>query len=89
MGMYDDIKFKTKCPNCGNIVENFQSKSGPCAMFVLDFTDVDNFYASCPTCNTWIEYTLRQSARKGFKIKDYKRVVTIRKKRKVKGGKNE
>ena len=79
MGMFDDINFETKCPNCKTKVNGFQSKDGSCLMITLEFWDVNNFYDSCPECSTWIEYTLKNKTRPNRKltIKDYKKEVKI------------
>ena len=77
MGMYDDIKFEMNCPKCGTKLENFQSKSGPCAMFQLDFWEVNNFYCGCSNCNSWVEFFLKERPNRKLKIKDYKMKVEI------------
>ena len=74
MGMFDNIKFKTKCPNCGNEVDDFQSKDGGCNLNTLNYWDVDNFYSSCDKCGTWIEYTLNKKRPK-IPIKNYIRTM--------------
>jgi len=77
MGMYDDVKFEMDCPKCKTKLNNFQSKSGVCAMFQLDFWEVDNFYCGCPNCNTWVEFTLKERPNKKLKIKDYEMKTKI------------
>ena len=73
MGMFDSIKdFKVKCPNCGVVVGNFQSKDGECMLNLVDYWTVNHFYSSCGNCNTWIEYTLKRPRGK-IPIKDYTR----------------
>ncbi len=59
MGMYDDIKHEMDCPKCGARVSGFQSKDGGCMLATLEFWAVNNFYASCPSCDTWIEFNRR------------------------------
>jgi len=57
MGMYDDIKApKVRCPDCKEYLTGFQSKDGPCEKAILDYTEVDNFYAACDDCKTWVEF---------------------------------
>jgi predicted RNA-binding Zn-ribbon protein involved in translation (DUF1610 family) len=71
MGMFDTIKdFKTKCPNCGAVVGEFQSKDGSCSLDMIDYWTVNNFYSSCTSCDTWIEYTLKRPRGK-IPIRDY------------------
>ena len=78
MGMFDDIKFEMKCPNCKTKVDGFQSKDGSCLMHELEFWEVNNFYASCSHCNTWIEFTIKkQRPNRKVTIKDYEKVVEI------------
>ena len=79
MGMFDDISFELKCPNCRTLIKGFQSKDGACCMRLLNFWEVNNFYASCNNCNTWIEYTLKLKRRPNRKltIRDYHKGVRI------------
>ncbi len=77
MGMFDDVKFKMKCPKCKTKMDNFQSKDGDCAMFLLEFWEVNNFYDSCHNCNTWVEFFLKKKMNKKRTIQDYERVVKI------------
>jgi len=75
MGMFDYVKFKIKCPNCGKLIDNFQSKDSVCLMNNLEFWEVDNFYSSCTYCNTWVEFTLKE--RKKRKISKYNKTIKI------------
>ena len=77
MGIYDDVKFEMECPNCKNKVNDFQSKDGACRMHTLDFWEVNNFYSSCPHCNTWIEFTIKQRPNRRLTIKDYHKEIQI------------
>ena len=79
MGLFDDIDFEIECPNCKTKMDDFQSKDGQCLMHTLKFWEVNNFYAGCPECNTWVEYTLKNKSRPNRKltIKDYKKEVQI------------
>ena len=54
MGMFDYIKFEAPCPKCGNIMDDFQSKDGPCNLETLEPWQVDHFYASCNKCKAWV-----------------------------------
>ena len=75
--MYDDIRFEMECPNCKEKVNNFQSKDGECGMHLLEFWEVNNFYAPCHNCNTWIEFTIKQRPNRRLTIKDYHKEVKI------------
>ena len=77
MGMFDYINFKIKCPNCKSNLNNFQSKDGSCVLNHLEFWEVDNFYDSCPICNTRIEYNIRKRFNRKLNIKDYYKKVEI------------
>lgn len=56
MGLFDWVSFKTKCPNCGTLVDCFQSKDWHCTLETIPYWYVDRFYSSCPNCKIWIEY---------------------------------
>lgn len=77
MGMFDNIRFETECPNCKGKVNGFQSKSGECGMYLLEFWEVNNFYSSCPQCSTWIDYTIKQRPNRRLTIDDYHKEVKI------------
>jgi hypothetical protein len=55
MGMYDDVEFKCDCPNCGEMVDGFQSKDGPCELKTLTPDRVLCWYSNCSHCGTWVE----------------------------------
>ena len=57
MGMFDNVEYVCDCPNCGGLVQGFQSKDGPCEMKVLKPADVGYMYTSCENCQTWIAIT--------------------------------
>ena len=57
MGMFDDVNFKMNCPNCGQEVDDFQSKDRECTLSTLEPDEVNNFYTHCHACGTWIEFT--------------------------------
>jgi len=74
MGMYDKIKYEMDCPTCGVRVTGFQSKDKDCKLATLEFWEVDNFYALCPKCSTWIEFN-RKEPRTPSPIGDYEMTV--------------
>jgi len=78
MGMYDNINFEMPCPNCKTKIEYFQSKSGSCLMNTLEFWEVENFYAGCSYCNTWVEFNIKgKRPNRKLTLKDYHRGVKI------------
>lgn len=79
MGMFDWIKFKTKCPKCGNDITGFQSKDGDCMLDCLELWQVDNFYSSCDNCETRVNYTLKKDMRDKIRaeIEKVRRSLTI------------
>jgi len=79
MGMFDYIKFEIECPVCKEKVKDFQSKYGPCILKTLEFWEVNNFYASCPKCNSWIEFNRIRPLPKA-PIEDYKMEITRKEK---------
>lgn len=56
MGMFDYIEYDDTCPKCGATLKDFQSKDGQCTLSKLRPKDVRNFYTSCDSCKTWVEY---------------------------------
>jgi predicted RNA-binding Zn-ribbon protein involved in translation (DUF1610 family) len=71
MGMYDNIRTPDiKCPHCGEVVTGFQSKDADCALDTLDYWEVDNFYTSCVSCGTWLEF-YRKTPRQYLPIEAY------------------
>ena len=75
MGMFDQVEVPDDvvCPNCGAELTDWQSKDGPCELKLLQFWEVDNFYTSCDTCNTWVEYK-RKDKRRPLPFSAYHRV---------------
>lgn len=75
MGVFDYVKFECDCPKCGEKVDDFQTKDGPCCMLTVEFYEVDNFYSYCPKCETWIDFTLYNRPNRKLTIKDYNMTV--------------
>ena len=73
--MFDWIKFKCKCPKCKKEMNDFQSKDGECLMNKLDWRMVDNFYAICSNCETWVEFNYKGSLKKKRKLGDYQMIM--------------
>ncbi len=55
MGLYDRVDYETDCPQCGAIVDGFQTKDGDPYMNVVKPGSVNNFYSKCDNCNAWID----------------------------------
>ena len=75
MGMFDFVDFQMECPTCGNVIKEFQTKDGECCVAMLPFTDVNNFYASCCKCGTFMEFNLHVERDK-LTIKDFDMTIT-------------
>jgi hypothetical protein len=58
MGMFDWVRFETKCPICNEKVKGFQTKDLECMLSTVPTCDIDNFYTICSNkdCKEWIEY---------------------------------
>ena len=62
MGMFNEVNFTMKCPNCGEEVTGFQTKEGTLLLDTVEPDSVNNFYSSCDNCHkigerTWIEFS--------------------------------
>jgi len=57
MGLYNLVDFEISCPHCGSLVKNFQTKDGDNMLITVEFTSVDNFYAICSHCQTFVEFS--------------------------------
>ena len=63
MGMFDNVDGEFKCPICGFLLTDFQTKSEDCIMDTLDFRLCDFFYTACPECDSWVEVSLHEEIR--------------------------
>jgi len=69
MGMFDYVRYWGLCPKCGEAVDEWQSKDGPCTLEVLEASRVDRFYGICDNCHTFIEVKTRHNELvRGFDI---------------------
>ncbi len=76
MGMFDYVAFECKCPECGEIADDFQTKDGHRELKTLTPDKVDCFYTSCKNkdCNAWITVNVEgECFVKGYDIKAVKR----------------
>lgn len=56
--MFDNINYEAPCPNCNELLNDWQSKDGPCVLEILEPWEVKAFYTSCPKCGAWVEATV-------------------------------
>ena len=63
MGMFDFVEGEFKCPNCGCLITDFQTKEHECIMKTYDFRDCDYFYGPCPECDSMVEVGLFEGVR--------------------------
>ena len=70
VGMFDYVTVEPQqyCRKCRAELHGWQSKDGRCRMDSIHFSEVNNFYTSCGTCQEWHEF-VRKPARK--EIDDY------------------
>ena len=57
MGMFDYVNFKMPCPNCGAGVDGWQTKDSTCSLELVEPDGLMRFYASCPECDAWLEFS--------------------------------
>ena len=77
MGMFDYVDFECDCPECGNTVGGFQSKSGDCNLETIPPWSVDQFYSYCNKCNARISYD-REPTDKNLTEEGFKAVNLLR-----------
>lgn len=56
MGMFDYVNFKMPCPQCGEEVGNWQTKSTDCTMDTVDPQACSSFYSRCEKCKLWFDF---------------------------------
>ena len=56
MGTFDYVKFECKCPCCGSLLNDFQTKDGFNMMERIDFYPLRRFYTFCDKCGLWVEF---------------------------------
>lgn len=69
MGMFNYVKYKCACPNCGEEVTVFQTNNGDCTLKTVTPKKAKNFYSSCPSCETWINCKYIKPKKAKIKIK--------------------
>ena len=55
MGMFDEVHFEMPCPNCGTLLDRFQTKDAACEMDTLEPDGLGRFYTLCK-CKHRIEF---------------------------------
>lgn len=61
MGMFDYVDHEPlPCKECGKMLDNWQSKCGPCELLRLPISEVDYFYDMCSECDAWNEYEVEK-----------------------------
>ncbi len=58
MGMFDWIDYEGKCPKCGETLDGWQSKDGPCVLDMLEPWQVSGFHQLCEKCGAWVVATV-------------------------------
>ena len=76
MGMFDYIEHSYTC-DCGNVVDDFQSKDGPCQLLTLTPLQVNNFYSNCDKCHTRLNFS-RYTALSDTEIPEFGRMEDYR-----------
>lgn len=56
MGMFDYVNVSMPCPNCGKVIESFQTKDEDCTLDTIEPDRLGCFYAYCK-CKTWVQFT--------------------------------
>ena len=57
MGLYDYVNFEMPCPNCGALLDSFQTKDGLNALEKIEPNDVHEFYDLCKECGAFITFS--------------------------------
>lgn len=63
MGLFNYVDYKMNCPECGHLIDGFQTKDEsivPLYMKHVTFDQVSRFYSSCGNCGLWIEFALKR-----------------------------
>ena len=64
MGMFDMVNFDMKCPECGELLNDFQTKDLNRCLQIVEIDDIYNFYTFCKNCKLWIEFNREKPKRK-------------------------
>jgi len=67
MGLYDDVNYECKCPACGRVLKDFQSKDGPCRFLSIGTEGISNFYCHCRYAECGMHPMCRVCANLGIK----------------------
>lgn len=61
MGMFDYVDAVIRCPYCGELINDFQSKDGDCLLEKISPYDVRTFYSSCNSCKEWVQIDVEKT----------------------------
>ena len=73
MGMFDYVNVSIKCPQCSNIIQDFQTKDRENNMIILEVEEVNNFYSFCTVCKYSIEFIRKEKIKRLINLDDLKR----------------
>jgi hypothetical protein len=77
MGIYNLVNFQINCTVCNTLIRQFQTKEGDTMFTTVEFTEVNNFYAICPYCQSWVEFFYAPEGHERT-IEDYKmRIIEL------------
>lgn len=55
MGLFDSVHFSMACPNCGEHLDDFQTKDSR-DLNVIEPDGIGKFYSSYRKCKAWVEF---------------------------------
>jgi hypothetical protein len=67
MGMFDNVDYSMKCPVCGKILDDFQTKDMSKMMITFkieNLPDKASFHSSCTECGLWVEFVKHKNPTK-------------------------
>lgn len=79
MGMHDYVNFEMKCPNCGTMLRDWQTKDGKCLLEVVEIDTIDEFYTSCQKCRTWYSFSRKKPRPKGKPLSKKEIAIVLKK----------
>jgi hypothetical protein len=70
MGMFDWVNAEIICKKCGNKC-GCQTKSGPCALEILEPTEINAFHSYCDQCKIMYHYVRESSEVRTHRVVPY------------------
>ena len=55
MSIVDSVNYSCRCPNCGTVLKDWQTKHGPCVSTRLEPWEVTAFHTQCNECMALID----------------------------------